>query len=317
MAKARPKRGKGCWLMVLDLFRSSLLGLGVSAALAAGAHASDLPSKKGAPPAPVVPAITWFDIAVNIKGQTDYNFRCISQTDRKPGIGGGAELQVYNNLFYVGVYGSSVDLATRPDAEIDFYGGIRPKFGDLAFDLGVMQYYYPSEKQLIDGGGSYWTPKNTDFTEVYGKVSYTFAGSLTVGANVFYAWDWLGTGADATYGSVTAKYALPFLEGLSVSGEFGHYWIGKPNMSIYFQTPANLPDYNYWNAGVSYTWKNVTADIRYHDTNLSKTECFALTADPSGIYSGSNRSKWCGAAVVGTLSFDITASSVGVFASQQ
>lgn len=301
--------------MVLDLFRSSLLGFGLSAALAAGAQASDLPSKKGAPPAPVVPAITWFDIAVNVKGQTDYNFRGISQTDRRPGIGGGAELQVYNNLFYAGVYGSSVDLATKPTAEVDFYGGIRPKFGDLAFDFGVMQYYYPHEKQLIDFAGTYWTPKNTDYTEVYGKVSYTFAESLTLGANVFYAWDWLGTGADGTYASLTAKYALPFLEGLSVSGELGHYWLGRTNFAIWSTNPpTNLPDYTYWNAGVSYVWKNITADIRYHDTDLSKNDCFLLTADPSGIYSGSGRSKWCGAAVVGTLSFDITASSLGIFA---
>lgn len=297
-----------------DLFRSSILGLALAAGIGS-AQASDLPSKKGAPPVPVVPSITWFDIAVNVKAQTDYNFRGISQTDRKPGIGGGAELQIYNNLFYAGVYGSSVDLATRPPAEIDFYGGIRPKFGDLAFDLGVMQYYYPNEKQLIDATGVFWTPKNTDYTEVYGKVSYTFAESLTLGANVFYAWDWLGTGASGTYASVTAKYALPFLEGLSVSGEFGHYWLGTTNLAIWSTVPpTNLPDYNYWNAGVSYTWKNVTADVRYHDTDLSKNECFALTADPRGITSGSGRSKWCGATVVATLSFDITASSLGIFA---
>ena len=29
---------------------------------------------------------------------------------------------------------------------MDFYGGIRPRFGDLAFDFGVWQYYYPGEK---------------------------------------------------------------------------------------------------------------------------------------------------------------------------
>lgn len=301
--------------MISGLFRSSMAAFGMTAGLAVAAHASDLPSKKGAPPVPVVPAITWFDIAVNIKGQTDYNFRGISQTDRKPGFGAGAELQVYDNLFYAGIYGSSVDLATKPSAEVDFYGGIRPKFGDLAFDFGVMQYYYPREKQLIDFAGTYWTPKNTDFTEIYGKVSYTFAGSLTLGANVFYAWDWLGTGADGTYAAITAKYALPFLEGLSISGELGHYWLGRTNQAIWSTTPpTNLPDYTYWNAGVSYNWKNITADIRYHDTTLSKTECFALTADPGGIYSGSGRSKWCGAAVIGTLSFDITASSVGIFA---
>ena len=300
---------------MVSKFAGALLGLAVSAAALNGmAQASDLPSRKGPPPAPLPPAITWFDVALSVKTMTDYNFRGISQTDRKAAVQGGAELQIYNNLFYVGVYGSNVDLATKPNAEVDFYAGIRPKFGDLSFDFGVWQYYYPGEKQFIDLTGAYWTPKNTDFTEVYGKVSYTYAEALTVGANVFYAWDWLGIGASATYGSITAKYALPFLEGLSVSGELGRYWIGKPNQSIYFATPVNLPDYTYWNAGLSYTWKNLTADLRYHDTTLSKTQCFALTADPSGVLSGSGRSKWCGPTVIGTLSFDITASSVGIFA---
>ena len=302
---------------MVSKFAGALLGLAASTAVATGAaQASDLPSKKGPPLAPLPPAITWFDVALSAKALTDYNFRGISQSDRKPAVQGSAELQIYNNLFYVGVFGSSVDLATKPKAEVDFFAGVRPKFGDLAFDFGVTQYVYPSEKQFIDPAGNYWTPKNTDFTEVYGKVSYTYAESLTVGANVFHAWDWLGIGADATYGSLTAKYALPFLEGLAVSGELGHYWIGKPNQSIYFATPVNLPAYTYWNAGLSYTWKNLTADIRYHDTTLSRTECFALTADPRGVLSGSGRSRWCSPAVIGSLSFDITASSVGIFAPQ-
>lgn len=299
-----------------DFFRSSILGLAFSAAIAAGAaQAADLPSKKGAPPAPIAPSITWFDVAVSIKGMTDYNFRGISQTDRKPAVQGSVELQFYNNLFYVGVAGSNVDLVTRPDAEIDFYGGIRPKFGDLAFDFGIWQYYYPGEKAYYDAALVQWTPKNTDFTEVYAKVSYTYAEALTVGANVYYAWDWLGTGASGTYASITAKYMLPFVEGLAVSGEFGHYWLGTTNQAIWSTTPpTNLPDYNYWNAGISYTWKNVTADLRYHDTDLSKRECFLNTTDPRGIITGNSQSKWCGAAFVATLSFDITASSLGVFA---
>jgi uncharacterized protein (TIGR02001 family) len=302
-------------VMVFDSIRLPAAGAALSFVLLAGAaEASDLPSRKGAPPAPLPPSITWIDAAISIKGMTDYNFRGISQTDRKPAVQGGVELQFYDNLFYAGIYASNVDLATSPPAEVDFYGGIRPKFGPVTFDLGVWQYYYPNEKQYIDLAGGYWTPKNTDFTEVYGKVSYNFEDKFTVGANVFYAWDWLGTGADATYGSVTAKYNLPFLEGLAVSGELGHYWISKPSMSIYFPAPVDLPDYTYWNAGVSYTYKNLTADLRYHDTSLSKTECFALTADPRGIVSGSGRSKWCNPTVVATLSFDITASSTGIFA---
>lgn len=302
--------------MAFDFFRYSLAGAALSVSVLSGAaQASDLPSRKAAPIAPIPPAITWIDVAVSIKGMTDYNFRGISQTDRKPAIQGGAEVQIYNNLFYFGVYGSNVDLVTSPDAEIDFYAGIRPKFGDVSFDFGIWQYYYPGEKRFIDSAGVFWTPRNTDFTEVYGKVSYTFAETLTVGANVFYAWDWLGTGASGTYASVTAKYALPFLEGLSVSGELGHYWLGTTNLAIWSTNPpTNLPDYTYWNAGLSYTYKNLTADVRYHDTSLSKRDCFLNTSDPRGIVSGNASSKWCGPAVVGTLSFDITASSVGIFA---
>lgn len=307
--------------MSVDVSRNKSFGAAFSAALLSVAlfggavQAADMPGGASAPLAPIPPAITWIDVAVSVKAMTDYNFRGISQTDRKPAIQGGAEVQLYNNLFYFGVYASNVDLVTRPDAEIDFYAGIRPKFGDVSFDLGVWQYYYPAEKRYIDSAGVFWTPRNTDFTEVYGKVSYTFAETLTLGANVFYAWDWLGTGASGTYASVTAKYALPFLEGLSISGEIGHYWLGTTNLAIWSTNPpTNLPDYTYWNAGLSYTYKNLTADLRYHDTSLSKTDCFLNTSDPRGIVSGSGRSKWCGPAVIGTLSFDITASSVGIFA---
>jgi len=306
-------------MMVFDLFRSSMAGLTLSLTVLAGsAQAADLPSRKDAPIAPVPPSITWIDAAVSIKAVTDYNFRGISQTDRKPGVQGSVELQFYDNLFYLGVFGANVDLATSPPAEIDFYAGIRPKFGPVAFDFGVIQYYYPDEKRFVDSFGLIWTPRNTDFMEVVGKVSYNWEDKVTVGANVFHAWDWLGTGADGTYASVTAKYSLPFLEGLAVSGEFGRYWLGTTNTNIAFPVAIRLPDYNYWNVGLSYTYKNLTADVRYHDTNLSKSNCFLLTSDPGGINRGNAgggyTSNWCNPTVVGTLSFDITASSVGIFA---
>lgn len=303
--------------MLSDLSR--VLIAGAAFGLAAGAaQASDLPSRKGAPVAPLPPSITWIDVAFNVKGLTDYNFRGISQTDRRPAIQGSAELQIYDNLFYVGVWASNVDLATNPPAEIDFSAGIRPKFGPLAFDFGVLQYYYPGERRFIDSLGVIWTPRNTDFTEIVGKVSYNWDDKVILGANVYHAWDWLGTGATGTYASGTVKYNLPFLEGLSVSGEFGRYWLGTTDINVAFPTPIRLPDYNYWNVGLSYTYKNLTADVRYHDTNLSKRECFALTSDPRGINRGNAggvfSSNWCNPTVVGSLSFDITASSLGVFA---
>lgn len=300
--------------MAFQQFGFSFAGAALAMGLLAGAtQAADLPSRKGAPAAPIPPAITWIDAAISVKALTDYNFRGISQTDRRPAGQASIELQFYDNLFYAGVWGSNVDLATSPAAEIDFTAGIRPKFGPVSFDFGVIQYYYPSEKQYVFGGAPF-TPKNTEYTEAVGKVSYNFEDKLIVGANAFYSWDYLGVGASAVYGSLTAKYNLPFLEGLSVSGEYGHYWVGTPSVSAYFPAPVSLPDYNYWNVGVSYTYKNLTADVRYHDTDLSKSECYLLTADPRGTLSGSGRSRWCSATVVGSLSFDITASSIGIFA---
>jgi uncharacterized protein (TIGR02001 family) len=289
--------------------RLRVAGAATSLLLMCGsAFAADLATKKMPEPVAPPPSVP-FDLAFGAKISSDYNFRGISQSNRKPSLSGYVEAQFFDNLIYAGIAGYSVDLVTKPDAEIDFTAGIRPKFGPFTLDLGVIGYYYPGERRYIDTVGTIWSPKNTDFTEIAAKLSYNFEDKLTLGANVFYAWNWLGTGAEATYVSGTAKYSLPFLDGLAVSGEFGRYMIGTTSPQL---GSIRLPDYNYWNAGVSYTYKVVTLDLRYHDTNLSKTECFALSGDPSGIVSGSGRSKWCNSTFIASLGFDTTLNTLGV-----
>jgi uncharacterized protein (TIGR02001 family) len=134
---------------------------------------------------------------------------------------------------------------------------------------------------------------------------------FTFGANVFYAPNWLNTGADGTYVSGTAKVTLPY--DFSVSGELGRYFLGTTDSFYGF---FKLPDYTYWNLGLTYTYKVASLDLRYHDTNLSKTECSAITGNNAGagfaygIGNGSNSSKWCSAAFIATLSFDITGASL-------
>ncbi len=77
----------------------------------------------------------------------------------------------------------------------------------------------------------------------------------------------------------------------------------------------DLPSYAYWNAGVGFSWKVFTLDLRYHDTDLSKEECNVLTADPGANLGGTiipitnaagAQSKWCGPAFIAKLSFDLT-----------
>jgi uncharacterized protein (TIGR02001 family) len=301
------------------------LSLGAAAALlvSAGlAGAADAPRAKrkmvAASVVEVAPAAESkpIDFIFGFRAASDYNFRGISQSDRGFSPQGYGELQLWDNLLYAGVAGYGTDLPTKPLAEIDLTAGIRPKFGPFTFDFGVIHYVYPDETQLIVGGSPF-TPRDTDFTEFAGRVSYVFQDALTIGSGVFYTNDWLGSGADATYINVTAKYAIPegiLPAGFAISGEFGHYELGTATDP----GPAfKLVDYNYWNAGVSYTYKTVTLDLRYHDTDLTKGECYTNTTDPRGALSGSNRSKWCSEAFVATLSVDLVASQLGIFAPAQ
>jgi hypothetical protein len=96
----------------------------------------------------------------------------------------------------------------------------------------------------------------------------------------------------------------------SVSGELGRYFLGTTDGFYGF---TKLPDYTYWNVGLTYTYKALSLDLRYHDTNLSKGECSLITGNNAAIApigNGSNQSKWCSAAFIATLSVDITGASL-------
>lgn len=177
----------------------AIIALAVSAS---GALAADLGKMvRKAPPPPPSP----WDIGFGGVITNDYNFRGISQSNRGPS--GGAYFEPRYNAtkdlqFYAGVAAYSVALATKPTAEVDFYGGVRPTFGPLALDIGAIYYYYPRETQF-DGITNIYangttTLNNTDFWEVYGKATYTFSDTFNVGGNVFYSPSWLNTGAMAS-----------------------------------------------------------------------------------------------------------------------
>ena len=292
--------------------------------------AADLKMITKAPPAPAF--VAGWEHAYGLGIATDYNFRGISQSNRKPSVNAYFEprYNVSPNLqLYVGVGGYSISFPNRAAAEIDLYGGFRPTIGPLAFDFGVLYYYYPggqcfatvppgtpdcaAQGPLPNGN---FAKAKASFIEYYGKVSHTWQEVFTLGAAVYYAPNWLNTGAPGTYGSGTAKYTLPanmFPKdvGMYISGELGRYWLGTTDAFYGF---TKLPSYNTWNAGFGITYKLITLDFRYYDTDLSKGDCNALTGDhtasgttfitaanPSGV--GSN---WCGQAFIAKLSIDGT-----------
>ena len=290
----------------MKLTQITLAFLAVSAG---AALAADPAEKKKAPEAP--PAATGgFDYAFGIKGQSDYISRGITQTDHNPGVTAYGELRY--DWLYAGVQPWSVKLPTKPAAEIDLYAGIRPVFGPLSFDFGGIWYAYPDNKRQYIAGGFPTTARDPSFGEVYGHATYNWNDILSIGPNVFYSPNWQRTGAEGTYVSGTAKISSPknfqpdALQSvdLAVSGEFGRYYLGTSNAKLGF---TKYHSYNYWNAGMSATYKIATLDLRYHQSDLSKANCWINGSDPAGNVSG--LSKWCGAAFVATLAFDITSAT--------
>jgi uncharacterized protein Gcw-chp len=290
------------------------------ALMAPSAFAADIVTKA---PKKAPEPTSCFDVAFGGGLQSDYNFRGISQTDKGPGAFAYVEprCNVTKDIqLYVGLWGWSTKLPTNPTGEFDVYGGVRLTFDKFAFDFGAMYYWYPREtQQFVLGniitptpapGFTPFTVADTDFWEVYGKLTWTVTDWLALNPYVYYSPDYLRSGAQATYAGgivkVTAPSAwFPSDWGAYFSAEAAHYWIGTFN-ALGPALAFDLPDYTTWNIGIGATYKVFTFDVRYYDTDLSPANCFALTSDPSGITSGSGTSKWCGATVIGKVSFDLT-----------
>lgn len=272
--------------------------LSVVAALAisaAPAFAADMPVK-AAPFAPVAAPSPW-DIGFGGAIMTDYMWRGISQSAHEPSVAAYFEPRFNINpnfQLYAGIAGESIKFPNKAAAEIDFYGGVRPTIGPLAFDIGFWYYYYPGgdSSYLTDNFGTFAAISDASFYEVYGKVTWTINDFIALGANIYYTPSYLNTGAEGAYYSGTAKFTAPsawFPNGIGayLSGEVGRQYLGTTDVVPGVFVPAiNLADYTTWNVGVGFTWKVFTLDLRYSDTDLSKNDCFIITGDPGASVGG-------------------------------
>jgi hypothetical protein len=306
-----------------------LLSLAAVAALgAAPALAADLKVKA---PVKAVEAPSPWDWAFGGALMSDYNFRGISQSNKGPSVTAYSETRYNVNAdwqLYAGAQYWAVTLPTNPTCECDLYGGIRPTLGPLALDFGFIYYWYPRERghaSVVAGvpapgyaepayANGNMTYNDTDYWEVYGKGTWEVVkDKFWLGFNEYYSPNWLHTGAYGNFASGTAKVGLPSFNapifgdvGWYVSGQVGYYWFGTTGVDPFvFTAPTKLPNYLYWDAGIAFTWKVATLDLRAVGTNLSKVNCNILTGDPgaSGVPLGSN---WCSTTFIATLKFDLT-----------
>jgi uncharacterized protein (TIGR02001 family) len=117
---------------------------------------------------------------------SQYIFRGLTQTDRKPALQGNFDINHSSGL-YLGIWSSNISwlrdkygvnqtdetqtvYGAGGNQEIDIYAGFKKddiaKTG-LGIDFGALQYYYPGSERGRDNG---WAKANT--TEVYGAINY-------------------------------------------------------------------------------------------------------------------------------------------------
>jgi uncharacterized protein (TIGR02001 family) len=196
-------------------------------------------------------------VSGNMAVVSDYRFRGISQTYLQPAIQGGIDYSHSSGL-YLGNWNSSVSGLSYNNGggiEMDFYGGFKKAFGDVTFDVGVLQYYYP--KAQYTSGDKY------DTTEIYLgaawkwlSAKYSVTTSDWFGVNgTTYAAQGSGDSKGSGYLDISASYEIA--PKLTLLGHFG------------MQTVKNFGalDYNDYKLGVTYDLNGWILGASYVDTD--------------------------------------------------
>ena len=225
-----------------------------------------------------------FAYSFNVGVTSDYVFRGVSQSDNDPAIQGGADLSY--GILYAGVWASLVDFADAPpaNAEVDWYGGIKPTWGPLTFDFGIIYYSYPGNGPLPGVGPLV----DLNYTEVKAGVSGSPFANATLGAIVYYSDDSFAKTGEVWTVEGTAAYTLHAIGPLTptISGTVGHVEGDDPAYLLF----NGFDSYNYWNAGVAFAVEKLTFDFRYWDTDAeslasSTLTCFSGYCDSRFVFS--------------------------------
>jgi uncharacterized protein (TIGR02001 family) len=160
-------------------------------------------------------------ITGSITAVTDYRFRGVSLSDKKPAIQPTININ-HESGFYVGTWASNLsDTPTYDQAEIDLYAGFTKELASgTTLDAAVVYYYYPKGSGDSDyfepyislahtigpvtaKAGAHWAPSqnatgNQDLIYLYGQLSAAIpdspitltakVGNQDLGTSSY--WDW-------------------------------------------------------------------------------------------------------------------------------
>jgi hypothetical protein len=252
------------------------------------------------------PKTPW-DIAFGGALMSDYNFRGISASDHRPAVSAYFEPR-YNFSrslqAYVSITTNSITLPNHAAAAVEILAGVRPTFDRLALDFAFWEHWLPGGRCFnFRAPGGLCIPELTvpyvnsvpaelSYWEVLAKATYHVDRQFSFGGRVAWTPSVRNSGAEATYVAGWAKYILPHVLpkgfGWFISAEAGHW----------FRDGSPYPSYTNWNAGLAFTWKQFTLDLRYSDTDRHDCDVPVVAMDHA-----ENR---CGASFIAKLGFDLT-----------
>ena len=229
--------------------------------------------KKTLPAALVLASLASFavdvhaDVSANVALVSDYRFRGISQSNEDIAIQGGFDY-AFENGFYVGTWGSSVDFDSDVDfdgsLELDIYGGWGTDIGeDSSIDVGYIYYAYPGD-----------TGAEGNYQEIYFNYGWK---DLSLG--IVYSDDYYGSSGSFWY--YQAGYDLSLSEDLALSLHIGYNDFDED--VFLSSTKGSYIDYS-----VGLTWSVVGVDLglAWVGTDLKKEDVFDTSwGDDTAVFS--------------------------------
>jgi len=196
------------------------------------------------------------ELSFNLGVASDYRYRGISQSNLNPALQGGADYTNNPTGLYAGTWLSTIkwtkDAGGSGDVEWDLYAGKRGEIApDWTYDVGVLQYVYPS-----NGLGSITGFANANTTEIYGQIGYKlltvkYSQSVT---NLF------GIPDSKSSGYLDVSSSIDIAEGYALALHAGHQDVKN----------TSALSYTDWKVAVTKDIAEITFNLGVVGTNANK-----------------------------------------------
>jgi len=176
---------------------------------------------------------------------TDYVKRGVTQSDGDPALQLGGDVS-FTNGFYLGAWASTIDVNNGPtrqrDREVNYYVGyVFDVTKSWRISANAVAYEYPGQTGNVD----------------YSYQEYTIGGSYNdkLWLDFSHSPDLYNTGLSATNVELFAEWPLNGV--WAIGGGAGYYDTSNLTGSAY----------QYWQLGITGSFKWADVDLRFHDTD--------------------------------------------------